>query len=218
MAMATSSVEANKQAIRRLYDETNKGNYDFLDELLAPGLHELRRGRLQGPARSGRVQGTDDDVPDLVPGPVVPGRRADRRGRRRPRLGHPVRAPTRATSTGSPATGNKVVVDGLRDLPIPRAAGHRPLAGVRRARPDGADPAAGTGATPAPAAPAPTPARTRRLGWPPDLRRREQGHLPPRHRGALEPGQARRRSTSCSRPTTRARARPACRRDRPARR
>jgi predicted ester cyclase len=36
MAMATSSVEANKQAIRRLYDETNKGNYDFLDELLAP--------------------------------------------------------------------------------------------------------------------------------------------------------------------------------------
>ena len=36
MAMATSSVEANKAAIRRLYDETNKGNYDFLDELLAP--------------------------------------------------------------------------------------------------------------------------------------------------------------------------------------
>jgi len=35
MAMATSSVEANKAAIRRLYDETNKGNYDFLDELLA---------------------------------------------------------------------------------------------------------------------------------------------------------------------------------------
>ena len=36
MAMATTSVEANKAAIRRLYDETNKGNYDFLDELLAP--------------------------------------------------------------------------------------------------------------------------------------------------------------------------------------
>lgn len=36
MAMATSSVETNKAAIRRLYDETNKGNYDFLDELLAP--------------------------------------------------------------------------------------------------------------------------------------------------------------------------------------
>ena len=36
MAMATSSVEAEQAAIRRLYDETNKGNYDFLDELLAP--------------------------------------------------------------------------------------------------------------------------------------------------------------------------------------
>ncbi len=36
MAMATTSVEANRAAIRRLYDETNKGNYDFLDELLAP--------------------------------------------------------------------------------------------------------------------------------------------------------------------------------------
>jgi predicted ester cyclase len=36
MTMTTSSVDANKQAIRRLYDETNKGNYDFLDELLAP--------------------------------------------------------------------------------------------------------------------------------------------------------------------------------------
>ncbi len=35
MATATSSVEANKRAIRRLYDETNKGDYDFLDELLA---------------------------------------------------------------------------------------------------------------------------------------------------------------------------------------
>ena len=36
MTTATSSVEANKQAIRRLYDETNNGHYDFLDELLAP--------------------------------------------------------------------------------------------------------------------------------------------------------------------------------------
>ena len=36
MTMAMSSVESNKQAIRRLYDETNNGNYDFLDELLAP--------------------------------------------------------------------------------------------------------------------------------------------------------------------------------------
>jgi predicted ester cyclase len=29
-------VAANKRAIERLYDETNAGNYDFLDELLAP--------------------------------------------------------------------------------------------------------------------------------------------------------------------------------------
>jgi predicted ester cyclase len=36
MTMAAAPVDANKQAIRRLYDETNKGNYDFLDELLAP--------------------------------------------------------------------------------------------------------------------------------------------------------------------------------------
>ncbi|OGO55114.1 MAG: hypothetical protein A2Z32_12305 [Chloroflexi bacterium RBG_16_69_14] len=36
MAMAAASVEANKQAIRRLYDETNKYNLDFLDEILAP--------------------------------------------------------------------------------------------------------------------------------------------------------------------------------------
>lgn len=41
MAMATSSVDANKQAIRRLYDETNKGNYDFLDELLAPDFTSI---------------------------------------------------------------------------------------------------------------------------------------------------------------------------------
>jgi predicted ester cyclase len=36
MTLAAAPVDANKQAIRRLYDETNKGNYDFLDELLAP--------------------------------------------------------------------------------------------------------------------------------------------------------------------------------------
>lgn len=36
MAIAATQLESNKQAIRRLYDETNKGNYDFLDELLAP--------------------------------------------------------------------------------------------------------------------------------------------------------------------------------------
>jgi predicted ester cyclase len=36
MTMATTPVDVNKGAIRRLYDETNKGNYDFLDELLAP--------------------------------------------------------------------------------------------------------------------------------------------------------------------------------------
>lgn len=36
MTMAAAPVDANKQAIRRLYDETNEGNYDFLDELLAP--------------------------------------------------------------------------------------------------------------------------------------------------------------------------------------
>jgi predicted ester cyclase len=36
MAIATTKVGSNKASIRRLYDETNKGNYDFLDELLAP--------------------------------------------------------------------------------------------------------------------------------------------------------------------------------------
>jgi len=36
MSTVPASVEANKQAIQRLYDETNAGNLDFLDELLAP--------------------------------------------------------------------------------------------------------------------------------------------------------------------------------------
>ncbi len=36
MSIVPASVEANKQAIQRLYDETNAGNLDFLEELLAP--------------------------------------------------------------------------------------------------------------------------------------------------------------------------------------
>lgn len=36
MTTAATSVEANKAAIRRLYDETNAGNLDFMDEILAP--------------------------------------------------------------------------------------------------------------------------------------------------------------------------------------
>lgn len=36
MALAADTLAANKAAIQRLYDETNAGNYDFLDELLAP--------------------------------------------------------------------------------------------------------------------------------------------------------------------------------------
>ncbi len=36
MAVETGNVAAHKAAIRRLYDETNAGNYDFLDVLLAP--------------------------------------------------------------------------------------------------------------------------------------------------------------------------------------
>jgi len=36
MAISPTSVETNKAAIRRLYDETNKGNLDFMNEILAP--------------------------------------------------------------------------------------------------------------------------------------------------------------------------------------
>lgn len=36
MTMGATSVETNKQAIRRLYDETNAGNLDFMDQVLAP--------------------------------------------------------------------------------------------------------------------------------------------------------------------------------------
>lgn len=36
MATTAPSVEANKAAIRKLYDETNKGNLDFMNEILAP--------------------------------------------------------------------------------------------------------------------------------------------------------------------------------------
>jgi len=36
MSTGSASVEANKDAIQRLYDETNAGNLGFLDELLAP--------------------------------------------------------------------------------------------------------------------------------------------------------------------------------------
>jgi predicted ester cyclase len=36
MSIAADPVQAHKQAIQRLYDETNAGNYDFLDVLLAP--------------------------------------------------------------------------------------------------------------------------------------------------------------------------------------
>ena len=72
MAMATTSVEANKAAIRRLYDETNKGNYDFLDELLAPdftsyggaGFKDLR-GHDAGATTSRRIR--PDPPPRLAP-------------------------------------------------------------------------------------------------------------------------------------------------------
>ena len=36
MATTAPSVEANKAAIRKLYDETNAGNLDFMNEILAP--------------------------------------------------------------------------------------------------------------------------------------------------------------------------------------
>ena len=36
MAISPTSVETNKAAIRKLYDETNKGNLDFMNEILAP--------------------------------------------------------------------------------------------------------------------------------------------------------------------------------------
>ena len=55
MTMATSSVE-RQQAIQRLYDETNKGNYDFLDEL-SPRTSRATAERASRPPWSGRVQG-----------------------------------------------------------------------------------------------------------------------------------------------------------------
>jgi len=36
MPTTATMVQARKQAIQRLYDETNEGKYDFLEELLAP--------------------------------------------------------------------------------------------------------------------------------------------------------------------------------------
>jgi predicted ester cyclase len=47
------SVADNKQAIQRLYDETNAGNYDYLDELLAPDFRSIGGAGfrdLEGPA------------------------------------------------------------------------------------------------------------------------------------------------------------------------
>jgi len=41
--MASSPVDANKAAIRKLYDETNKYNLDFLDEILAPDFTSYGR-------------------------------------------------------------------------------------------------------------------------------------------------------------------------------
>jgi ketosteroid isomerase-like protein len=53
MSIAADPVTARKAAIQRLYVETNAGNYDFLDELLAPdfvsyggaGFMDLSRAR-----------------------------------------------------------------------------------------------------------------------------------------------------------------------------
>ena len=78
MAMATRRSRRTRQAIRRLYDETNKGNYDFLDELLAPDFTSYGGAGfkdLHGPAAFKELT---HDVPHVVPGPVVPGRRAHR--------------------------------------------------------------------------------------------------------------------------------------------
>ena len=216
MAMATSSVEANKAAIRRLYDETNKGNYDFLDELLAPDFTSYGGAGfkdLHGPAefkeltmtfltsfpdlwfQVDEIIGEGDDV--LVSGTLSGTHKGD--------------------FYGMAATGNKVSWTGCADLPVPRSAGHRTLAGVRCARADGPDPAARARRHAAPGRPG---RRSRRRPYPvaarpPSRRTRPSSIASSRSSGTRASWTS---PTSSSRPTTRARARPACHPDRPARR
>ena len=216
MAMATSSVEANKAAIRRLYDETNKGNYDFLDELLAPDFTSYGGAGfkdLHGPAefkeltmtfltsfpdlwfQVDEIIGEGDDV--LVSGTLSGTHKGD--------------------FYGMAATGNKVSWTGCA---IFRFRGPQVIARWQEFDALGLmaqiQPPA-PGATPPPAAPAPEPA-ARRIRWsarPPSRRTRPSSTASSRSSGTRASWMS---PTSCSRPTTRARARPACHPGRPARR
>ena len=149
MAMATSSVEANKRRSDELYDETNKGNLDFMDEILAPDftsyggagfqdLHgpgefkELTRTFLKSLPdlwfQVDELIGEGDDI--LVSGTLSGTHKGE--------------------WYGIPPIGQEDHLDRLRHLPLPRRPDHRPLAGVRRAGDHGPDAAAAA----APACPA----------------------------------------------------------------
>lgn len=51
--MGSATMEAHKAAVRRLFDETNKGNLEFMDELLSPDFKSIGGAGfqdLEGPA------------------------------------------------------------------------------------------------------------------------------------------------------------------------